>query len=110
MKLTRFLILGAIAFSAAACSESTSEFHYFHVESPKTLIYADQSTDTLIIQSTDSWEATTEADWIRPKTFDFQIRPDASMLHKRVMYITPVTLPLNATDARTAEPAYRQAG
>ena len=80
MKLTRFLILGAIAFSAAACSESTSEFHYFHVESPKTLIYADQSTDTLIIQSTDSWEATT------------------------------VTLPLNATDARTAEPAYRQAG
>lgn len=89
MKLTRFLILGAIAFSAAACSESTSEFHYFHVESPKTLIYADQSTDTLIIQSTDSWEATTEADWITPKTFDFQITPDASMLQKRVMYITP---------------------
>ena len=89
MKLTRFLILGAIAFSAAACSESTSEFHYFHVESPKTLIYADQNTDTLIIQSTDSWEATTEADWITPKTFDFQITPDASMLQKRVMYITP---------------------
>lgn len=89
MKLTRFLILCAIAFSAAACSESTSEFHYFHVESPKTLIYADQSTDTLIIQSTDSWEATTEADWITPKTFDFQITPDASMLQKRVMYITP---------------------
>lgn len=71
MKQLHFLsliLLGAVvAFSS--CSDSESTYHTLGITSASTssdyaLIYADQPTDVLKINSTDNWTASTTASWI----------------------------------------------
>lgn len=91
MKITKTLIIGTAALLATSCSKSEFEYHHFYIYSPQTIIYADQYTDTLIVESTDSWEASTEADWISPKMFSYEVGPDLSLYQKKAITITPNT-------------------
>lgn len=91
MKISRIIYLSIAAFIATACSKSESEYHYFNVSSPSSVIYADQYTDTLGIESTDSWKANTDASWFTPTSFSFDIGKESFSHEKKPISITPNT-------------------
>lgn len=91
MELTRLLILAAAALTASACFDDDNENHGTSVVSPAGMIYADQNTDTLIIGSWDSYNATIDCDWIYPKTgFHFEAN-DSTLYRMWPLTITPNT-------------------
>lgn len=74
MKLKSLILCAAVAVVAASCDNSSNTSHYIGVPYPLGVAYADQQTDTLGVQSTDSWTATvTDGDWFTPNEFSKDI-------------------------------------
>lgn len=91
MRLQKLLVAAAAALAAAACSDSEYEYHFINILSPEQAVYADQSADSLVIVCSDSWEASTEAEWISPKTFSHELTPDNQIRQASPLVITPNT-------------------
>ncbi len=75
MKLKSLILCAAAAILAASCDNGGGNTtHYIGVPYPLGVAYADQQTDTLGVQSTDSWTATvTDGDWFTPNEFSKNI-------------------------------------
>ena len=74
MKLKSLILCAAVVALAASCDNGSNSSHYIGVPYPLGVAYADQQTDTLAVQSTDSWAATvTDGDWFTPNEFSKNI-------------------------------------
>ncbi len=75
MKLKSLILCAVVAILAASCDNGGGNTaHYIGVPYPIGVAYADQQTDTLGVQSTDSWTATvTDGDWFAPNEFSKNI-------------------------------------
>ena len=88
MKLKHFTICALAALTMSACDNgSSNSSHYINVPTPEGVVYADQQTDTLTVQSTDSWTATVEdedysKDWFSPKEFSTTV-PSGKIAYSR---------------------------
>ncbi len=88
MKLKNLTICALAAFTMSACDNgSNNNNHYISVPTPEGVVYADQQTDTLTVQSTDSWTATVEdedysKDWFSPKEFSTTV-PSGKIAYSR---------------------------
>ncbi len=88
MKLKNLTICALAAFTMSACDNgSNNSNHYISVPTPEGVVYADQQTDTLTVQSTDSWTATVEdedysKDWFSPKEFSTTV-PSGKIAYSR---------------------------
>ena len=88
------LPLLALVLALAACTEGSYEHHasYFYPQRPDgQLLYADQTMDTTLIYSLDSWQATKEGDWFSIKPESFEVRPGVSIFTKMTFTTTPNT-------------------
>ena len=88
------LPLLALVLSLAACTEGSYEHHasYFYPQRPDgQLLYADQTMDTTLIYSLDSWQATKEGDWFSITPESFEVRPGVSIFTKMTFTTTPNT-------------------
>ena len=63
MKTLHFLSYICIACLCTACYDGDDSFHYLSIPT-KSVVYADQTTDTLNIISSDSWTASQKANWL----------------------------------------------
>ncbi len=88
MKLKNLTICALAAFTMSACDNgSNNSNHYISFPTPEGVVYADQQTDTLTVQSTDSWTATVEdedysKDWFSPKEFSTTV-PSGKIAYSR---------------------------
>ena len=88
------LPLLALVLGLAACTEGSYEHHasYFNPQRPDgQLLYADQTMDTTLIYSLDSWQATKEGDWFSITPESFEVRPGVSIFTKMTFTTTPNT-------------------
>ena len=88
------LPLLALVLALAACTEGSYEHHasYFYPQRPDgQLLYADQTMDTTLIYSLDSWQATKEGDWFSITPESFEVRPGVSIFTKMTFTTTPNT-------------------
>ena len=88
------LPLLALVLALAACTEGSYEHHasYFYPQRPDgQLLYADQTMDTPLIYSLDSWQATKEGDWFSITPESFEVRPGVSIFTKMTFTTTPNT-------------------
>ncbi len=88
------LPLLALVLGLAACTEGSYEHHasYFYPQRPDgQLLYADQTMDTTLIYSLDSWQATKEGDWFSITPESFEVRPGVSIFTKMTFTTTPNT-------------------
>ena len=88
------LPLLALVLALAACTEGSYEHHasYFYPQRPDgQLLYADQTMDTTLIYSLDSWQATKEGDWFSITPESFEVRPGVSSFTKMTFTTTPYT-------------------
>ena len=88
------LPLLALVLALAACTEGSYEHHasYFYPQRPDgQLLYADQTMDTTLIYSLDSWQATKEGDWFSITPESFEVRPGVSIFNKMTFTTTPNT-------------------
>ena len=90
----RFLPFLILVIALAACTEGTYERHesYFYPQRPDgQLLYADQTMDTTLIYSLDSWQATKEGDWFSITPENFEVKPGVSIFNKMTFTTTPNT-------------------
>ena len=90
----RFLPFLILVIALAACTEGTYERHesYFYPQRPDgQLLYADQTMDTTLIYSLDSWQATKEGDWFSITPESFEVKPGVSIFNKMTFTTTPNT-------------------
>lgn len=79
MKLRNIAMCATAAILMSSCDNgSKNSYHYISVPQPEGVAYADQETDTLSVESTDSWTATVEdedysKDWFSPRTFSTNV-------------------------------------
>ena len=88
------LPLLALVLGLAACTEGSYEHHasYFYPQRPDgQLLYADQTMDTTLIYSLDSWQATKEGDWFSITPESFEVKPGVSIFNKMTFTTTPNT-------------------
>ena len=88
------LPLLALVLGLAACTEGSYEHHasYFYPQRPDgQLLYADQTMDTTLIYSLDSWQATKEGDWFSITPESFEVKPGVSIFTKMTFTTTPNT-------------------
>ena len=88
------LPLLALVLALAACTEGSYEHHasYFYPQRPDgQLLYADQTMDTTLIYSLDSWQATKKGDWFSITPESFEVRPGVSIFTKMTFTTTPNT-------------------
>ena len=88
------LPLLALVLALAACTEGSYEHHasYFYPQRPDgQLLYADQTMDTTLIYSLDSWQATKEGDWFSITPESFEVKPGVSIFNKMTFTTTPNT-------------------
>ena len=88
------LPLLALVLALATCTEGSYEHHasYFYPQRPDgQLLYADQTMDTTLIYSLDSWQATKEGDWFSITPESFEVRPGVSIFTKMTFTTTPNT-------------------
>ena len=90
----RFLPILILVFALTACTEGSYERHesYFYPQRPDgQLLYADQTMDTTLIYSLDSWQATKEGDWFSITPESFEVKPGVSIFNKMTFTTTPNT-------------------
>ncbi len=88
----RFLPFLILVITLASCTEGTYERHesYFSPQRPDgQRLYADQTMDTTLIYSLDSWQATKEGDWFSITPESFEVKPGVSILNKMTFTTTP---------------------
>ena len=92
MKALHFLSYMCIACLFTACDDGDDSFHYLSIPT-KSVIYADQTTDTLNIISSDSWTASQSSNWLSMEynKYDNKSAGGASKM-------VPLTLLPNTTD------------
>lgn len=76
----------AVALGLGSCSSDEDTFHYFGIDSDLgsgvvQYVYADQSGDTIRVRTTDSFDASTDASWLR------FAENGSSTLSKNVKYV-----------------------
>ena len=92
--MNRFLSFLILVIALTACTEGSYEHHasYFYPQRPDgQLLYADQTMDTTLIYSLDSWQATKEGDWFSITPESFEVRPGVSIFTKMTFTTTPNT-------------------
>lgn len=88
MKLKHLTLFALAALAMSSCDNGSSNSeHYINVPTPEGVVYADQETDTLTVQSTDSWTATVEDEdysknWFSPKEFSTTV-PSGKIAYSR---------------------------
>lgn len=90
--MLRFLPFLILVIALAACTEGTYERHesYFSPQRPDgQRLYADQTMDTTLIYSLDSWQATKEGDWFSITPESFEVKPGVSIFNKMTFTTTP---------------------
>ena len=88
-RLLPFLIL---VIALVSCTEGSYERHesFFYPQRPYgQLLYADQTQDTTLVYSLDSWTATKEGDWFSLTPESFEVRPGVSIATKMTFTTTP---------------------
>ena len=86
------LPLLALVLALAACTEGSYERHesFFYPQRPDgQLLYADQTQDTTLVYSLDSWTATKVGDWFSLTPESFEVRPGVSIATKMTFTTTP---------------------
>lgn len=75
MEFRRLSAIAIVAIALTSCDNgSDNNYHSISIIRPTGIAYADQQTDTLAVQSTDSWTASVENDgdaheWFTPREF-----------------------------------------
>ena len=90
-RLLPFLIL---VIALTSCTEGSYERHetFFYPQRPDgQLLYADQTKDTTLIYSLDSWQATKEGEWFSITPESCEVSPTASIATKMTFTTTPNT-------------------
>lgn len=70
-----FTLLSAAALAGAAltsCSTDDDGYHYLSISS-NSVVYADQTSDTVTVISSDSWDVSSEASWLKPEFEHFRL-------------------------------------
>ena len=91
MKKVLFPLL-TLVLALAACTEGSYERHesFFYPQRPDgQLLYADQTQDTTLVYSLDSWTATKVGDWFSLTPESFEVRPGVSIATKMTFTTTP---------------------
>ena len=88
----RFLPFLILVIALVSCTEGSYERHesFFYPQRPDAQrLYADQTQDTTLIYSLDSWTATKEGDWFSLTPESFEVRPGVSIATKMTFTTTP---------------------
>jgi len=100
------VVIAAAAIFATSCEKDDDNHHYFGVTSqinggPIVKAYADQTVDTLSIESTDTWKGTSEASWITFNDTKSQTESKTVQYVYRNIYTFSIPLTIGANTGST---------